>query len=145
MNTLVQLLHEGHHSCVIRDANGQIHCYDRRGVLDLYETYTRKPSILKGAQLADKVIGKGAAALMVLGGVSEIHADVISTPALNLLKATHIPTTAMEEVPFIKNCARDGRCPLETTCDGLHTPEEIFPAIVKFVNQLKNNNYEHNR
>lgn len=145
MNILVHLLHEGNHSCVIRDANRQIHCYNRRGVIDLYEVYTREPSILKGAQLADKVIGKGAAALMALGGVSEIHADVISTPALNLLKAAHIPTTAVKEVSFIKNRARDGRCPLETACDGLHTPAEIFPAIIKFVNQLKNNNHEHNR
>ena len=145
MNTLVQLLHEGNHSCVIQSADGNIHCYNRRGVLDLYETYTREPSILKGARLADKVIGKGAAALMALGGVSEIYTDIISTPALHLLETAHIPTAAAEEVPFIKNRARDGRCPLETACDGLHTPAEIFPAITKFVNQLKNNNHEHNR
>ena len=37
---------------------------------------------MKGAAIADKVIGKGAAALMVLGGFKTVYADIISTPAL---------------------------------------------------------------
>ena len=45
---------------------------------------------MQNAQLADKVIGKGAAALIVLGKMKEVYADIISTPALSLLRAAGI-------------------------------------------------------
>ena len=37
--------------------------------------------------MADKVVGKGAAALMILGGVEELFADVVSRAALDLFAA----------------------------------------------------------
>lgn len=79
---LIEILHNGNHSLVVD--NGTIHTFNGRGVSDLYRIYTTEPEILKGASLADKVVGKGAAALMVLGNVRLIYADVISRPALSL-------------------------------------------------------------
>lgn len=55
---------------------------------------------MKGAAIADKVIGKGAAALMVLGGFKTVYADIISTPALALLCEAGIETTFAQEVPI---------------------------------------------
>lgn len=71
---------------------------------------------MKGAAIADKVIGKGAAALMVLGGFKTVYADIISTPALALLCEAGIETTFAQEVPHIINRDKTGWCPLETAC-----------------------------
>ena len=81
---LVRTLHEGGHTLVV--ANGaQIRTFDRRGVADLHTLLTDGGEFLRGATVADKVVGKAAAALMLLGGVSEMHTEVISRPALDLL------------------------------------------------------------
>ena len=45
---------------------------------------------MKGAGIADKVIGKAAASLMVLGEIRQVYADVISQPALALLHNANI-------------------------------------------------------
>ena len=90
---------------------------------------------MQNAQLADKVIGKGAAALIVLGKMKEVYADIISTPALSLLRAAGIKTSFGKEVPFIINRAQTGRCPLESLC-----AEAIYPIIEKFVAQIRTTN-----
>ena len=55
--------------------------FTQRGVADLYDLLTQEPDFLKGALIADKVVGKGAAALMILGGIKELHTDIISSKA----------------------------------------------------------------
>ncbi len=70
MDELIRLLHEGGYSCVIRKE--EIRTFTQRGVADLYDLLNQHPVFLHGAQVADKVVGKAAAALMVLGGVREV-------------------------------------------------------------------------
>ena len=133
---IISLLHAEGCSCVIcKGAETRI--YRRRGVIDLFELYEGDPGFMHGARLADKVIGKGAAALVALGGMAEVYADLISTPALTVLRQTGIPTRFGQEVPYIINRKKDGRCPLETACDGLDTPEEMLPAIRAFVERMR--------
>ena len=71
MDELIRLLNEGNYSCVVRQGE-ETRTFSRRGVADLYDLYATDRAFLKGAWLGDKVIGKGAAALMVLGGVSRM-------------------------------------------------------------------------
>ena len=133
---LIDLLHAEGCSCVIRKGD-EARLFRRRGVIDLFELYENDPAFMRGARLADKVIGKGAAAVVVLGGMTEVYADVISTPALDILRQAGIPVSFGQEVPCIINRRGDGRCPLETACDGLRTPEEMLPVIREFVTTLK--------
>ena len=77
---LISLLHAEDCSCVIQKG-AETRIYRRRGVIDLFELYEGDPCFMRGARLADKVIGKGAAALVALGGMAEVYADLISTPA----------------------------------------------------------------
>ena len=76
MEKLIRLLHEGNYSLVV--AHGEIRTFSGRGVSDLYALSGEDPGFLRGASVADKVVGKAAAALMIVAGVSELHADVIS-------------------------------------------------------------------
>lgn len=131
MKDLIRLLHDQDCSCVLR--NGNIHTYGQHGVADLYDLLLRHPHLLRGAEIADKVVGKGAAALMVLGQVKEVYADVISEPACELFRNAGIPVTYALRVPAIRNRAGDGWCPVETLCRDKATAEECLPMIRGFM------------
>lgn len=134
MEDLISLLYNGHHSLVV--ANGEVCTFSGRGISDLYLLLTNVPGFLRGASVADKVVGKGAAALMVLGGVQEVYAGIISTPALDLLHKSGIAVRFGQKVPNIINRAGDSICPVEQLCMGCATAAECLLQIEKFVKQL---------
>lgn len=136
MEELIRLLNEGGYSCVVRRGD-ETRTFSRRGVADLYDLYHTDRDFLQGAWLADKVIGKGAAALMVLGGVARVWTRVISTPALTLLRNGGVEVAFAEEVPCIINRTRTGRCPLETLCDVSDSPVALYPVIEGFVRRMR--------
>ena len=136
MDELVKQLHDGNHSCVIANL-GLVRAFDSKGVADLYDLLTHEPEFLCGAYVADKVVGKGAAALMVLGKVHTLHTDIISTSALELLCRSDVAVGYGEEVPFIWNRDHTGHCPVETLCEGVETVEEMWPLISHFVQEMR--------
>ena len=111
--------------------------FRERGVKDLYRLLEEEPELLDGAFVADKVVGKGAAALMILGGVGELHADVISRPARRLLAASPVHVSYTLEVPYIVNRTRTGQCPVETLCRDCATAAEALPLIRNFIEGQK--------
>ena len=96
------------------------------------------PDFLNGSFIADKVIGKAAAALMILGGVKEVFAGVISRPALSLFQSHGIEPEYKIETEYIINRTRTGWCPLESRCKNLETPEDCLAEIDDFMNTMKN-------
>ena len=131
---LVERLHAEGCSCVI--ANGtEVRTFRERGVRDLYRLLSEEPALLRGASVADKVVGKGAAALMILGGVREVYADVASTPALRLFEAYGLPVVCALEVPQIIDRAGTGRGPVETLCLDCRTAEECLEPIRNFLHR----------
>lgn len=137
MDELVQILRNGNHTLVV--SGDEIRTFDGRGISDLYGLLTEHPDWLRGATVADKVIGKGAAALLILGGVRELFAGVISTSALGLLKDSGIPVRFSQEVSHIVNRKGDGICPVETLCKECTTAAQCLPLIREFVSKIKNN------
>ena len=137
LSLLADILHDEDCSCVIY-SDGVVHRFRRRGVRDLYELYTHDRSILAGATIADKVVGKGAAALMAAGGVHCVYTDVISEPALELLRSAGVDITYGKCVPNIFNRAGTDLCPVEKLCNGCATAEECIPLIQQFIDQQTN-------
>ena len=137
MEELINILRDGNHSLVV--ASDEIRTFDGRGVSDLYWLLFEKPVYLHGAKVADKVVGKGAAALMALAGVKEVHADVISHLAFELLKHAGINVTYESIVPHIVNRSGNGWCPLETRCMECDTPEECLVQIQSFMEEMNRN------
>lgn len=136
LDNLVKMLHDGGYSCVI-ESGGKIRTFTQRGVADLYDIYCHERSLLSGASIADKVVGKAAAAIMVLGGVSRLHADVISEPAAALLQNAGVELEAVNIVPHIINRTKTGWCPLESASRYLDKAEDIFPVIDDFVRKMR--------
>ena len=128
---LIESLFTHKYSCVIRNGDE----IRGRGVKDLYRLLRDDRRFLDGAFVADKVVGKAAAALMILGGVREVFADVASRPAVELLRRHRVRMSCTLEVPHIINRTKTGRCPPETRCHDLRTPEECYAQIEEFMNQ----------
>lgn len=134
METLIESLHSGGYSCVIRKGD-ETRTFRQRGVKDLWELCQSQDLFLNGAIIADKVVGKGAAALMILGGIKEVYADVISTPAVDLLKEHGIKTSFNETTDRIINRQGNGLCPVETLCINLQSVNEMYEVITNFIKQ----------
>ncbi len=125
---LAQRLHKGGHSLVLARGNS-LRTFSGRGVADLFRLLHEEPAALRGACAADKVVGKGAAALMVLGGVRELYAATICESALRLLEQHGVYVTNSTVVKEIRNRDNTGLCPIETCCADCNTAEECVERI----------------
>ena len=135
IQSLINLLKNGHHAIVID--NGTIATYDTKGIATLLQMVNQDTSPLKGATVVDKVVGKAAAALMILGGVTRLHALLISEGALSLLSATDIKVSYDQQVPYIINRTKTDWCPMEQACQHCLTPEDCLKQIKNKISQLK--------
>lgn len=132
MKELIEMLHKGDYSCVVRNGS-EVRTFTRPGVADLYSLLKGDAAFLKGAMVADKVIGKAAAALVVLGGVKELYAEVISLSALMLIRDAGIEVDFSVVVPYIRNRTGDDWCPLEMLCYKVKKAGDILPLIDSFL------------
>jgi iron complex outermembrane receptor protein len=126
----------GNYSLVVESVTGNVLTFEGRGVKDLYALYVNTPEILRGAVVADKVIGTGAATLMALAGIKEYYTNVISKDALSIFENKGIKGKYGELVAQINNRGGSGRCPLESALDGHLDSEDILTRISEFVNSI---------
>lgn len=139
--TIRRNLIERHHaeglSLLVYTAAGEILTFHHRGVADLYQLYTTTPASLANAFVVDKVVGKGAAAIMAVAGIDAVYADVISKPALALLRGAGIDADCKETPDNIINRARTGICPVEALCANVASPSDCIPLIKEFLDSKK--------
>lgn len=128
---LIRKLDDGNFSCVI-NKNGETRTFTQRGVRDLYELNKNNDPFLNDSRVAEKLIGKGAAALLIRGGVKEVRTHVICTSAKELLQANNIPVIFDKEVDHIINNKGTDWCPLEKLVKDCKTADECWPKIKEF-------------
>lgn len=92
---------------------------------------------LRNTVMADKIVGRAAALLMLYSVPAEVHAGVITTKARELLEAGGILVYPNADVPAIKE--KDGRiyCPFEAMVQGISDPEKAYHAIVSKIYSVK--------
>lgn len=130
----VSLLEFGSHTCVLcRD--GTVLTDDRRGIRPLLELLESGQD-MSGFSAADRVVGKAAAFLYCLLGVSSVYAKVISAPALQVLQSHGIDTYYDTRVSAIRNRTGDGFCPMETAVWDLKDPKKAPDAIRETLKKL---------
>lgn len=140
MEKIVHLLNHGNYSCVI--ANKTIRTFTQPGVADLFYLLHNEADFLRGASMADKIVGNAAAALMIMGGIQKVYAGIISLSAFMLLKNAHVEVYYGKMVPFILNRNKNDWCPLEKTCYAGKTAEAILPLIENFMRERTGINKE---
>ncbi len=134
MEKLIDILRSTPHSTlVLKEANGDVSTFFGHGVKDLL---TLLPTgRLRMASLADIVVGRGAAALMLLGGVKKVYAQTISEHALSLFRLYEgeVEVTYAHLVPAIENRTHTALCPIEQLSIGSCDIERIYEKILTFV------------
>lgn len=128
----LRLLRESGCSCVVSNGKSRWIGWER-GVKDLMCLLKTGSRQMQGSFVADKVVGKAAASLMILGGIAELHAGVLSLPAWWLLQQHRIPCKAGILVPHIVNRAGNAWCPLEERCFFAESPEVCLQRIESFL------------
>ena len=147
MDELKKILLDEGHSLVVKTCSDEILTFDGRGVSDLLRLLSTSPETLRGAMLADKVVGKAAAALMILGNIKAVYAETISEPALQLFANVFeqakeegkqpIDVTYNNKVEYIINRMKTGWCPMELACKDAKTPAECLTRIQEKLKELK--------
>ncbi len=110
---------------------GKTFSSEMRGVAPILDLLREDPDALEDGVVADKVIGKAAALLLMYGRIKALYTKVISSHALNVLKDSGIEVVYDKLVPYVIN--RDGTdmCPMEKLVLEIGSPEEAFEALDK--------------
>lgn len=138
MNGLIDMLKGGNHSLVIAKG-GERHVFDTRGIATLLQLVTDESPVMQGATIADKVVGKAAAALMIAGGAKAVHALLISDGAIKLLRDAGVAAGYEERTDHIMNRTASGWCPMELACRNCRTAGECITAIRNTIENMKKN------
>lgn len=106
-------LYDTNASLVVLYANGEIKEYYQNRIKDIKEILQNDEQALKGASIADKVIGKVASSILTVAGVKEIYADVMSQYAIPILEENNIQYSYKNLVEYVQNNDKTGMCPME--------------------------------
>ncbi len=124
-------------SCIVRN-KGITTQYCQKGVRDLYELVKNQSAVLRGAHVADKIVGKGAAALLVVGDVKRVTTHTITTPALKMLRDAGVEVGYEKEIAYVENRNKTGQCPLDERLKVIEDAQLCMPVIEKFIQDLDN-------
>lgn len=84
---------------------------------------------MQGFSAADKIIGKAAAMLFALSGVTSVYGEVMSRAALPVLQKYGIRFAFGTLTDYIVNRRGDGLCPMEQTVKELNDLTEAYEAL----------------
>lgn len=129
LNDLISILHESGCSLVMMDAQGRVRQFSKKGVRDLENLLDHEPESLRGATIADKVVGKAAAGMMAFGGVREVYAEVLSARAVPMLQKYAIIFSYGHLVDHIVIDKGDNRCHLEEIVAPADTASEVVALL----------------
>ncbi len=111
------------HSLVVFK-NGEKEVFNSKGIRPLVDYL--ETDDFKDAYVADKVIGKASALLLVYGQVKEVYTPTISKPAVKVFKRNHVKYKADRVVDNIINRAGTDLCPMEKKVQGIDDPKAAY-------------------
>ena len=126
----VALLRSGDYTIAILTSSGEAITSRERGVATLMRLLAERAEVLRGAVVADKVVGRAAAALFVVGGCRRLHTAVLSRAGEEMLRGSAVEYTYDILTEAIINRRGDGFCPMEMVTAEAKSAEEAY-AILK--------------
>lgn len=124
----------GHSVAVCRA--GEVMTRDGRGIAPLLAIASEE-SALRGASVADLIVGKAAALLMARAGVSEVYAEVMSEAGERTLSEHDIPHSCGLLVPYIIDRTGKDVCPMERAVADVSDPAEAYAVLSARLEELK--------
>lgn len=122
-----EILITGGYTCVLTDGQMVFTSTDR-GVKPLVR-FLESGEIPAGVSAADKVVGRATAYLYVLLKVKEVYSQIISQPAVDVLREHGVAVVYDNLVPNIINRKGDGICPFEAAVMDISSPDLAYTDI----------------
>ena len=121
-------------TCVVIKNDKILNIETGRGVKPVIALYEQ--GILSGASVVDKIIGKAAAMVLVLGGVKSCYGLTMSRAAVDYLKSHGVAVEYDTLTEHIINRKGDGICPMEQTVAEIDDPVEALVALKNKIAEL---------
>lgn len=131
LDIVKQRLYDKQASLVVMFKDGTIKEYYNPRVKDIVSILRENKEALKGASVADKIIGKVAGSLLTLAGVKEIYANTISKFAIPVLEENNVKYDYKNKVEYIINNDKTGMCPMENKFKDEVDLRKIYDYFVK--------------
>jgi hypothetical protein len=96
-----------------------------------------KKADLKGASVADRVVGKAVALLCVYAGIKEVYAEVLSVKAKGTFEQNHIAYGFGEIVDNILDLNKVGVCPFEKLAATIVDPKEAYAKFSELLKKMR--------
>jgi len=122
------LLDAGRAAVVSRDGKVVLEL-EGRGVKPILDALDADADVFAGAVVADRIVGRAAAAIYVVGRASAVIAPVVSQGAARLLGEHGVCVLADVAVPFIVNRSGTGMCPMDANTADLNDPSAIVSEL----------------
>ena len=106
------------------------------GVRPLIAALERKPEAFRGCVIVDKIVGKAAAMLAVLGGAAGVYGITMSAAARDYLVSREVPAEWETLTERIANRTGTGLCPMETAVLEIDDPAEGCAALKETIRRL---------
>lgn len=126
---------ENDYSIVVVKEDKVVNTSNKNGLMPILDLYNDDKSLLNGASVADKVIGKAAALLLIDAGIKEFYTDLISENAISILDDTNIKYIYKTKVKEIRNRDNTGRCPMEELALTSANADELLAKIKEKFNK----------
>jgi hypothetical protein len=109
-----------------------------RGVIPMLEIIRDYQNILAETVIADKIIGKAAALLLVGYKVKQIYAEILSQQAKEVLDQYSMFYQYGKYVDYIQNRSKNGQCPMEKLTQRINDPQIAYSNILQYYREVLN-------
>jgi len=117
-------------------ASNGYYSYDS-GIKPVISKLNEDLNYFKGLIVADKIIGKASAMLLVLSGVKEVYCTVLSLSGKKVLETHNIPYHYEVLCENIINRKGDDICPMEKTVKDINDLNIAYKALCDKLSSLK--------
>lgn len=136
MEKAKDFLTKGNYSFVAVKDGHVIAASQEEGIKPLIKIIRKNKSMLKEASIADKVIGKAAALLMLYVKAKEAHGYTVSKTAMEVFNNKDFTFSYDEQVEYILNNTGDDMCPMEKVTMDITKPNRAYIALEEKIKEL---------
>ena len=131
--TAIEILDDGDYSCVVVKNNELKHAACGRGIRPLLNLYKENAGDLEGSCVADKIIGKAAASVLICAKIKEAYGKCMSRRGLELLEQHGIKAEYGTLVEEIHNMTGTDMCPMENLVKDIDNLEDAVATLIEFL------------
>ena len=103
------------------------------GIVDFLTAIRSLGKELDGSSVADRIVGKASAMLVIKSKIKKVYAKLMSEYAITILKQNNISFVCEKKTEVILNRARTSICPFENMAIQSNNPEEAYGKFKSFL------------